>query len=135
MSEAPVLIDSSAWIRYLTEAGSACARSVERLLADHRAAVNPVIRIELLTGAKNERQYAQLEEVLGGLHALELADAVWRRAERLTFELRRAGHLVPVPDAAIACCAVVYGCGLLHADRHFEQIAQTIPLKILPPAA
>jgi len=40
----------------------------------------------------------------------------------------------PVPDAVIACCAVVYNCGLLHADRHFERISQSMALKIYRPA-
>ncbi|MBI3333422.1 MAG: PIN domain-containing protein [Candidatus Omnitrophica bacterium] len=134
MSERLVLVDSSAWIRYLSDRGSAHAHSIGKLLADHRVAINPVIRVELLTGAKDERQYAQLEDAFEGLHALDVTDPVWKRAERLRFELRRSGHLVPVPDAVIACCAVIYGCGLLHADRHFERIAQAIGLKIHPPA-
>ncbi len=134
MSERLVLVDSSAWIRYLCDRDSAYAHSVGELLVDHRVAINPVIRVELLTGARDERQYAQLEDAFGGLHTLDLTDSVWKRAERLRFELRRSGHLVPVPDAVIACCAIVYDCELLHADRPFERIARSIALKIHPPA-
>jgi len=134
MNERLILVDSSAWIRYLSDRDSAYARSIGKLLVDHRVAINPVIRVELLTGAKDERQYAQLEDAFGGLHTLDLTDSVWKRAERLRFELRQAGHLIPVPDVVIGCCAVVYGCELLHADRHFDRIAKSIALKICQPA-
>jgi len=93
-------------------------------------AINPVVRAELLTGAKDEKQYAELENDFEGLHELELIDAVWRRAERMRFELRRAGHLVPLPDVLIACCAIVYDCELMHADRDFDRIAHVAALKI-----
>ncbi len=130
MSEQPVLIDSSAWISYLLGQKESLARSVEKLLEDHRAAINSVIRAELLTGAKDEAQYAELEDAFQGLHFLELTDAVWRRAERLRFELRQAGRLIPLPDVLIACCALVYNCELLHSDRHFDRIAGSTAVKI-----
>jgi len=76
MSERLVLIDSSAWIVYLNGRNPAYARSIGELLEDHRVGVNPVVRIELLTGARDERQYAQLEDALEGLHSLELTDAI-----------------------------------------------------------
>ena len=125
-----VLVDSSAWIRYLLHPRESTARVVEALLATHRVAVNAVIRVELLTGARDKRQYTELEDAFGGLHALEITEAVWRRAERLRFELRCMGHLVPVPDVVIACCALVYGCSVLHVDRHFDRIVHVTTLKI-----
>ena len=130
MSERLVLVDSSVWVSYLLGQKESPAHSVERLLLDHRVAVNAVIRVELLTGAKDEAQYAELEDAFKGLHFLELTDAVWRRAERLRFELRRAGCLIPLPDVLIACCALVYHCELLHSDRHFDRIAGSTAVKI-----
>ena len=130
MSERLVLIDSSAWINYLLGQKVAHARSVDKLLLAHRGAVNAIIRVELLTGARDEKQYAELEDALDGLHFLELTSAVWRRAERLRFRLKRAGHVIPLPDVVIACSALIHDCELLHADHHFDRIAQSIPLKI-----
>ena len=127
MSEKLVLIDSSAWIPHLL----AQRRSpVERLLLDNRVAINAVIRIELLTGARDETQYAQLEGSLDGLHTLDLTVSVWKRAERLRFQLSRQGMLIPLPDIVIACCALIYDCALLHADHHFDRIVQAAGLKI-----
>jgi len=130
MSERLVLVDSSAWIKYLLSEQGPTARLVETLLSDHRVAINAVIRVELLTGAKDEAQYAEMEDAFGGLHFLEMTDAVWRRAEHLRFELRKVGYLVPLPDMLIACCALIHNCSMLHADRHFDRIAHATTLKI-----
>ena len=123
MSDRLVLVDSSAWIAHLLGQPAAPARAIPALLRAHRVAVNAVIHVELLTGAKDNAQYAALEDTLGGVHWLELTPAVWRRAARLRFELRQAGALVPLPDVVIACCALAYDCPLLHMDRHFDRIA------------
>ncbi len=130
MSRRLVLIDSSAWISRFSHASTAVSRAIDDLLRGHRAAVNPVIRLELLTGSLNETQYAELEDALHGLHVLPISEAVWRRAERLRFELRQRGHLIPVADTLIACCAIVFDCELLHADRHFDLMARATPLRI-----
>ncbi len=130
MSNRLVLADSSVWVAHLTGQTTAAARSIGELLEANRLATNAVVRLELLTGARDEAQYAELEDALKGLHELPLSDAIWRRAERLRFELRGRGALIPVPDVIIACCALIYDCELLHTDRHFDLIARAMPLKI-----
>lgn len=135
MSKRLILVDSSAWIAHLTQPTAARAHPVEELLKADRVAINAVIRVEILTGARHEAQYAALEDALMGCQVLPLTDAVWRRAERLRFQLRQAGTLVPLPDVVIACCALVYDCGLLHTDKHFQLIARHAPLKFFQAAA
>lgn len=130
MSERLVLVDSSVWIAHLLGRSGAQAHAMEDLLLDNRVAINAIVRLELLTGARDETQYAELEGTLDGLHFLELTAAVWRRAERLRFQLRRQEMMIPLPDAVIACCALIYHCELLHADRHFDRIAHATALKI-----
>ncbi len=130
MSKRLVLIDSSVWISRFSRASTAASQVIDSLLDDHRAAINSVIRLEVLTGSLNEAQYAELEDAFHGLHALPISEAVWRRAERLRFELRQAGHLIPVPDTLIASCAIIFDCELLHADHHFDVMARATPLKI-----
>ncbi len=130
MSERLVLVDSSVWITHLLGRSGAHAHAARDLLLDNRIAINAVIRLELLTGARDETQYAELEGTLDGLHFLELTAAVWRRAERLRFQLKRQGHIISLPDVVIASCALIYNCELLHADRHFDRIAHATALRI-----
>ena len=128
-----VLIDSSAWISHLTDQARLPARIVDELLRTQRVACNVLIRLEVLTGARDNAQYAKLQDAFQGLPQLPLSDAVWRRAERMRFWLRRAGHVIPVPDVVIASCAIVHDCELLHTDRHFDIVARTTALKVHPP--
>lgn len=130
MSSRLVLADSSAWVSHLSGQRTAVSAVLGDLLRVHRIATNDVIRLEILTGALNESQYAELADTFLGLHVLPLSDAIWRRAERLRFELRQKGHLVPVPDVLIASCALIYECELLHADRHFDMVARVTPLRV-----
>lgn len=125
-----VLADSSAWISHLVGRKSAVTDALGPLLEDHRIATNDVIRMEVLTGARDEAQYGELSDQWEGLHPLPITAAVWRRAERLRFDLRRKGRLIPLSDVLIASSAIVYHCELLHADRHFDQIAAMAPLKL-----
>ncbi|MBI4355929.1 MAG: PIN domain-containing protein [Candidatus Omnitrophica bacterium] len=134
MSRQLVLADTSVWVAHLTGRHTAVTNALQELLSAHRVAVNAVIRLELLTGARDEAQYAELDDALGGLHAVELTEAVWRQAERLRFDLRRRGRLIPALDVLIASCAMAYDCAVLHADRHFDFIARSAPLTIHQPA-
>ena len=129
MSKRLVLVDSSVWVNYFIGRQKNISESIGAYLGEHRIATNDVIRMEILTGAKDEAQYSDLSDQWEALHNLPVTTSVWRRAERLRFELRRKGHLVPLADAVIASSAISYDCNLLHADRHFDFIAAITPLK------
>jgi len=125
-----VLIDTSAWILALRPDGSAAAReAVERLLATSRGVTTGIIMLELLCGTRSEREYHELKEELAVLPQLELTPTLWARAFHLGYDLRRAGLTLPTVDLLIAALALEYGCLLLHADRHFELLAQHHPLR------
>jgi len=130
MSSRLVLADSSAWVSHLSGQRTAISAAIGDLLRVHRIAINDIVRLEVLTGALHEAQYTELADTFLGLHVLPLSDAIWRRAERLRFELRQKGHVVPVPDVLIASCALIYDCELVHADRHFDVIARLTPLRV-----
>lgn len=134
MSSRLVLVDSSAWITHFTGRDPTVSQHLQELLLANRAAINAIIRLELLTGAKDDAQYAELDDALRGLPWMELSASVWTEAERLRFRLRRAGHLIPVPDVVIGACAIIHQCALLHGDRHFDVMARRSPLRVYTPA-
>lgn len=125
-----VLIDTSVWISALRVGGPLVVRQeVEQLLATGRAVTTPIVILELLSGTRSRREFQELQEDLEALPQLELTLQVWERAYRLGYALRRAGLTLPTVDVLIAALALEHGCLLLHADRHFEQIAQRSPLR------
>jgi predicted nucleic acid-binding protein len=70
------------------------------------------------------KEYHRLREDLEALVQLAITDEVWQDAAQLAFELRRDGITAPATDVLIASACRVHGCALLHADRHFDLMAE-----------
>lgn len=129
----PVLIDTSVWIEHFHGHHAAVRRRLYGLLRGRQAAINPIIRMEILTGAKDDDQYEELDDTLTGLIMLPITERIYRQAERLRYDMRRQGSLIPVPDMLIAASAISHRCRLLHLDDDFDRIARHAPrLKIAP---
>ncbi|MBI3460527.1 PIN domain nuclease [Candidatus Acetothermia bacterium] len=125
-----VLIDTSAWILALRPKGPDSARvAVEELLTTSRAATARIIMLELLSGTRSTQEFRELKEELSSLQQLDLTPHVWEKAFDLGYQLRRAGLTLPTVDILISALALENDCTLLHADRHFEQVAKHHPLK------
>lgn len=88
-------------------------------------------QLELLQGAKDEREWRLLDEYLAG-HYLEIKENTWKNAARIYFELRRKRITVSSPvDCCIAQVAMDEKALLLHRDRDFDKIARIRPLSTL----
>lgn len=129
------LIDSSVWIDYFSPRTQVPPLAelwdrVDSLIATGEAAVTGMVRLEVLGGARNERDYQQLEQALRGLVALPVTDVTWEQAAAIAFRLRRRGLTVPFTDALIASVALQAEAVLLHRDRHFDTIAAHFPLRV-----
>jgi predicted nucleic acid-binding protein len=131
MSSDLVLIDTSVWILALRKPPAPAIKDeVARLLAENRVAISPMIRLELLGGTGSSSEFDRLKSRLSGLHEIPADDASWELATRVSFELRQHGKVVPYTDVLIAAAAMVGGCLLLHADRHFDMMAEVTELKV-----
>jgi len=99
------------------------------MVTDRQAGLQPIVRVELLSGAMSDADYERLAEVLDALPQIDLTPETWREAARLGFQLRRKGVSIPVTDLLIAASALHNHCLLIHSDRHFPLIAGHSPLK------
>ena len=54
----------------------------------------------------------------------------WHKAFELGFNLRRKGITVPHTDILIAACALQSGSTLVHADAHFDMMAEHAVIKV-----
>jgi len=125
----PHLVDTSAWIEGFRPATKGpWVEELRRLVTDRQAALQPIVRVELLSGATSDAEYERLVQVLDALPQLDITPAVWQEAGRLGFRLRRRGVSVPVTDLLIAATAIESHCLLIHHDRHFALIASHAPL-------
>ena len=129
MSADLVLIDTSVWILALRKSPAPAVKDeVSRLLGENRVAIAPMIRLELLGGTRSVIEFDRLKGRLSALHELPADEANWELATRLSFDLRQKGKVIPYTDVLIAAAAMAGGCLLLHADRHFDMVAESTDL-------
>lgn len=125
------LIDTSAWIFALKKNFHPFIKDrIDSILAESDVAINGIIALELLGGVKTEKEYARLKNRLDVLYYIEATKALWDSSSRLAFDLKRRGVNVPYTDIFIAASAMQEKAILLHADSHFDAIAEHVPLKI-----
>jgi predicted nucleic acid-binding protein len=103
---------------------------VDELLAADRVAITGIVRLELLGAARNDQEWDQLNDHVSALHQLPVEDETWQEAARIGFQLRRQGVAVPYTDLIIGAVAIKTNSVLLHRDRHFDMIAQSVPLQV-----
>ena len=125
------LVDSSAWIPYLRRRRiEAIRQRIGELLASDQVATTGTILLEILGGTLDEAEWERLERLLGGLELLSTTEDQWTEAARLVWRLRRRGVTVPSTDGLIASVALRYGATVLHADAHFDRIAEHEGVKV-----
>ncbi len=123
------LIDSSAWIEYLCPNGSAKAKQrVREILQGDAVACCGIVVVEILRGARNEKDFQILSESLRSLEQLPIDDDVIVRAARWGYELDRKGKSLSTTDLLIAASA--YGkARVVHIDSDFEVLASEVNLE------
>ncbi len=122
LPRALTLVETSAWIETMRPRGDQRVREqVSELLRERRAAWCEMIRLELWNGAF-AKGMRDLEELSPNVILLETTAQVWSLAEGLSRKARGRGMTVPATDLLIAACARFHGAGLLHKDRHFDQL-------------
>jgi predicted nucleic acid-binding protein len=124
-----VLVDTTVWIHFLRGAGTQFQERLVPLIMTDRVATTPVVIMEILRGAKSQKEYDKLSKDLAALRSFELSAKVWERACKLGYTLRQKGINTPLADTLIAAVAQEYNALLLHDDRHYEMIASITHLK------
>lgn len=127
-----ILVDTSAWVEFLRDTGSAVCERVEELLAEEIATCHPV-RMELLAGARDERHLQAIRRLLARATTLEAQPADYEEAARLYRVCRGQGETVRKPiDCLIAAHAIRERVPILHADADFAVLARHTELLVDP---
>jgi predicted nucleic acid-binding protein len=123
------LVDSSVWIEYLRPKGSLDIKERVRAILQKEEVVScGIIVVEILRGAKNEKDFESLKESLMSLPQIPIDGTVIERASKWGFLLDRKGKVVSTTDLIIASAAYKNAL-LLHSDRDFDTIATLIELE------
>ena len=128
-----VLADTTAMIASQRRAPSILAQLDE--LADGELWICDVVRLEMLRGANNPRHMAALRAELDDLPTAPIDAPVWRRAEKVYAGLARLKggrhRCVQLAHVLIAAAAEAHELPVIHADAHFDLIAEVTGQEML----
>lgn len=124
-----ILIDTSVWIDLFKDKSGQKKQQLTQLTENQEIVLSRFTQLELLQGAKNEREWQLLEAYLEHQIYLEATTSTWNKAARIYFSLRRNGKTVRSPiDCCLAQVAIEAGALLLHRDQDFTTISTTTEL-------
>lgn len=128
-----ILIDTSAWVEFLRDTGSPACQRVDELLAGDIATCD-AIRMEVLSGARDEQHLQQLRRLLARGTNLPTEPEDYEIAAALYRSCRQHGRTVrKLIDCLIAAVAIRADLPVLHRDSDFEALAQHTALRIDAP--
>lgn len=132
-----ILVDTSVWVDYLRGRATPQVRSLKNLLSgDEIVGIAPIILQEILQGADSAERFDTWRRYFTDLFCYVPRDPVESHiaAARLYQQCRKAGKTPrSSSDCLIAQIAIENGIFLLHNDRDFNTIANTIPqLQLYP---
>ena len=125
-----ILVDTSAWIEFLRDTGSAACERVETLIGAEIATCDAV-RMEVLAGARDERHLQSLRGLLARAILIPTSPRDYDNAAALYRQCRRKGETVRKSiDCLIAAVAISAEVPLLHNDVDFDVLARHTPLQV-----
>ncbi len=125
------LIDTSALIHVLRDKTGLVGARYDGIISTQLVRLSQVTAFELLKGARDEREWGRLAQLLEGQNIVDATAEHWTAAARVVFDLRREGTTLKNPiDALIAQAALAHDLTVLHDDQDFEFIASVRPLKL-----
>lgn len=125
-----ILIDTSAWVEFLRNTGSATCNRVDALL-EGEVATCDVIRMEVLAGARDERHLHALRRLLALATVLPTEPGHYDEAAALYRACRREGETVrKLIDCLISAVAIRADAPVLHNDTDYDVLARHTDLKI-----
>lgn len=128
-----ILVDTSAWVEFLRDTGSAVCEEVDRLLDSDMAVTDPIL-MEVLAGARDDRHLRDLRGLLGRAELFGCETVDFETAALLYRLCRRNGETVRrLVDCLIAAVAVRNDVPVLHADADFEVLARYTELSVHRP--
>ena len=125
------LVDTSAWLFALRKDFMPEVKDrIDHLLKENAIITTGIVKLEILGGTKTQKEFQRLKTRLDALDIVETDTALWEEAYKLSFEFRRKGITVPYTDILIAACALRTESTIVHADAHFDLMANHISLKV-----
>ncbi len=129
-----ILVDTSVWIKFFRFSTAAESIHMDGLLQAKAVCTCAPIRVEILSGARNDRERLHLRELFSAIPVKELPLDLWEKVEEARFTLARKGHQASLVDLSIASTAAHHQVPLWTLDEDFVAIQRVVrlPRYLLP---
>jgi len=128
-----VLVDTSAWVAFFRRDGPLETKlAVNALLDEYEATLCGPVEMEFLGGAA-PRERPRIQAWFDILPYLPNDQKLWRKAATAYADLRSSGFTIPWNDVLVATLALESGHRVYATDRHFENMANVLPLRLYRP--
>jgi predicted nucleic acid-binding protein len=131
-----VLVDTSVWSlalrrgpHDLSPTERALVAELAELINEGRAKIIGIVRQELLSGIKNPRQLANLQEVLRSFPDEPATTSDYEAAAAAGNQCRSKGLAVSAPDMLICAVAQARGWAIFSTDPDFNRYAVVLGMK------
>ncbi len=121
MAVSPVLVDSSFYIHLLRQ-GKDPLRALALTAAVRDLAVCGVVKCEVGRGLRDHRVLQRFKAFWDVMIYVPTDERLWDSVAETLWQLDGTGHLLPLPDVVIGCCARQIGAVVLTMDAHFSSI-------------
>jgi predicted nucleic acid-binding protein len=129
-----VLVDTSVWIEMFRRgAASPEIEALRGLLQGGLACTIGLVRAEVLSGAKSERDFQFLKRSLAAVELLSDPDGLWEQVGSARYRLARRGFQAGIADLVVAVCAWSRHAALFTLDRAFDRIQGVLPFRRYEP--
>jgi predicted nucleic acid-binding protein len=122
--DARVIVDTSVWIAFFRRRDPEPTDRIAALLKTGRAAYTGIIALELLNGAKGQKELDILYEAFDAMQLIPITEATFLGAGKLGYELARKGHTLSAVDLLIAQATIETSLSLMTYDEHFATISK-----------
>ncbi len=125
-----VLVDTSVWIDFFRKRDHTHHDQIASLLRNARAVGTGIVALELLRGAKSDKEMRLVKELFEEMQAVDPTPATYFRAGELGHRLARKGCAMGTVDLLIAQLAMENDVSLFSLDQHFKTIAEHASLRL-----
>ena len=117
-----ILPDTCAWIDFFKARPTSLAEYLKITLTNGTICTCGVVVYELLQGIRSQKEEGMVINAFQAMPKLEMTAASWISAGRISANLRKNGHTIPLSDIIIATLAQENDCSVLTIDQHFDLI-------------
>ena len=127
-----LIVDSSVWIDFFAGRELEHVRRLDAaLVSDEEIGVPDIVRLEILSGVRQDTTLRKITANLNALHRVVAVDDDWDHAAALYRTCRNKGVTIrSVVDCLIARLAIREGASLLAHDRDFAMMVPHCKLRL-----